>query len=148
MAKNFTFRFRVRAQESVFFFGKSLHGLTVGLCLSLTALACCIRGLDNYRAKLIVGLPPRLHQNYFLRKQIFCKQNVQAKKVFFATTTLSSALFSPFLALFGPFFTLINAKVPYLAHVCEIFPPISPLCLHFLPSQMPGYHNQCYPDNS
>ena len=94
MAKNFTFRFRVRAQESVFFFGKSLHGLTVGLCLSLTALACCIRGLDNYRAKLIVGLPPRLTSSeLFPPKANILQTKCPGKKGIFC---YNNSIFSPF----------------------------------------------------
>ena len=29
--------------------------------------------------------------------------------------------------------------------MCEIFPPISCLPLHFLPARLKGYHSMCYP---
>ena len=38
----------------------------------------------------------------------------------------------------------MSAKAPSLPFFA-IFPPISSLCLHFLSSQMPGYHSLCYP---
>ena len=60
-------------------------------------------------------------------------------------TTRAPAVLKNSFALFGPFSTLFNAKTPFLVPENEIFPPISSLCLHLLPPQMPGCHNLCYP---
>ena len=69
---------------------------------------------------------------------MFRKQNFRQKKVFWYQNTIL-ALFGPFQALFGPFFTLFNEeKTPFLALVCEIFTPISSLCLHLPLARLAG----------
>ena len=68
-------------------------------------------------------------QKYVLRKGMFRKQRFHIKRYFW--------LKKIFLTLFGPFLTLFNAKTPFQALEGEIFPPISSLRLHLLPSHMP-----------
>ena len=88
-----------------------------------------LNALGPFRAKSIVGLPPRLTSFRIMSSEsVFSANNLSTKKVFWYKKVLLLALFGPFKVLFGPFLTLFNAKIYFLAHVVEIYPPISSLC--------------------
>ena len=94
---------------------------------------------ETNQGKLIVGLLPRPSE--LCHPKVYDPQTKFLQKKLFLVQNSFWSILDPILSIL----TLLNVKTPLLALVDEIFPPISSLCLHFLPSQMPGCHNLYYP---
>ena len=95
--------------------------------------------------KLWGFLPGWLHSELFPPEAYVPQKKIPKRKTYFWYKNTHSRPFVPFKVLFCPYLTLSNAKTPFLALVGEFYPPLSPLCLYFLPSCMPRCHNFCYP---